>query len=57
MSFQTPEGKIVIPKITRQKCDNCGEEFFDHDPNKVLDQYRGRVAHHKSGKGQKVTVK
>jgi YgiT-type zinc finger domain-containing protein len=57
MSFQTPDGEIVIPKITRQKCETCGEEFFDHEANEVLDQYRGRMVQDKRGKGQKSLVK
>lgn len=57
MSFQTCDGEVVIPKITRQKCENCGEEFFDHEANKVLDQYRGRMVHHKRGKGQRSLAK
>lgn len=42
MFFQTPAGEVAIPEVTRVKCDDCGEEFFDHEANKVLDQYRGR---------------
>ena len=42
ISFQTPEGGIVIPNVTRQKCLACDEEFFDHQANLVLDRYRGK---------------
>lgn len=40
ISFQTPEGEIIVPNVTRQKCLACGEEFFDHKANLVLDEYR-----------------
>ena len=38
--FQTHKGEIVVPDVTRQKCLACGEEFFDHQANLVLDAYR-----------------
>lgn len=38
--FQTHKAKIVIPNVTRQKCLDCGEEFFDHQANLILDKYR-----------------
>jgi len=40
MTFPTPQGVVTIPNVTREKCANCGEEFFDHAANAVLDQYR-----------------
>lgn len=40
ISFQTPKGKTIVPNVTRQKCLTCGEEFFDHQANLVLDEYR-----------------
>lgn len=57
ISFQTPDGKIVIPKITRQKCYDCGEEFFDHEANKVLDRYRGKMVQIRKGKSKKSLAK
>jgi YgiT-type zinc finger domain-containing protein len=44
MVFKTPQGEITIPKVPRQRCNNCGEQFFDHESNKVLDRYRGKRA-------------
>lgn len=40
MTFQTAKGAVTVPNVTREKCENCGEEFFDHAANAVLDQYR-----------------
>ena len=40
ISFQTPKGVTVVPDVIRQKCLTCGEEFFDHHANLVLDEYR-----------------
>lgn len=42
ISFQTPRGKIIVPNITRQKCFACNEEFFNHQANLILDEYRCR---------------
>jgi YgiT-type zinc finger domain-containing protein len=42
MTFKTPQGEITIPKVPRQCCSNCSEQFFDHESNKVLDRYRGK---------------
>lgn len=44
MVFKTAEGEITIPKVPRQRCSNCSEEFFDHEANKVLDRHRGKKA-------------
>jgi len=41
MIFKTPKGEISIPRVPRQQCDNCGEQFFDHAANEILDRYRG----------------
>jgi len=41
MTFKTPKGEISIPRVPRQQCDNCGEQFFDHAANAILDRYRG----------------
>lgn len=43
MTFKTPTGKVTIPKVPRQRCANCGEQFFDHEANKVLDRYREKT--------------
>jgi DNA-directed RNA polymerase subunit RPC12/RpoP len=43
MSFETQKGKVTIPKVPRQRCNNCGEQFFDHESNIVLDRYRGKI--------------
>ncbi len=42
MTFKTSKGEVTIPKVPRQRCANCGEQFFDHEANKVLDRYRGK---------------
>jgi YgiT-type zinc finger domain-containing protein len=47
MVFQTPQGNVAIPRVTRQRCESCGEQFFDHESNKVLEQYRGRALQQK----------
>jgi len=31
---------VIISSVKRQKCGKCGEEFFDHMANSVLDEYR-----------------
>ncbi len=41
ITFQTASGAVTIPHVTREKCENCGEEFFDHEANLILDQFRG----------------
>lgn len=41
ISFQTPEGEVIVPNITRQRCLSCGEEFFNHQANLALDEFRG----------------
>ena len=43
ISFKTPKGEITIPEVTRIKCDNCGEEFFNREANMMLDHYRGKI--------------
>jgi len=42
MTFKTPKGEVSIPKVSRQQCTNCGEQFFDHESNVILDRYRGK---------------
>jgi len=42
MTFKTPKGEVSIPKVSRQQCANCGEQFFDHESNVILDRYRGK---------------
>ena len=42
MVFETPAGPIAIPKVKRIKCEACGEQFFDHQANRILDGYRSR---------------
>lgn len=37
--------KKRIPRIRRQKCGNCGEEYFDTKANQSLDLYRGKRRH------------
>jgi YgiT-type zinc finger domain-containing protein len=32
--------KMAIPDVERQKCNSCGEEFFDHASNEKLDAFR-----------------
>ncbi len=44
LTFQTHEGQTTIPNVKRQKCLSCGEEFFDHQANLVLDRYRCKKA-------------
>lgn len=44
ITFKTADNKITVPEVTRTKCENCGEEFFDREANKVLDQYRKGIA-------------
>ena len=39
--------KIDVPRVKRQKCLSCKEEFFDHEPNAVLDAYRQVRAKHR----------
>lgn len=41
ITFQAAKGVVSIPNVKREKCENCGEEFFDHVANVILDQYRG----------------
>lgn len=41
ITFQTARGAVSIPNVKREKCENCGEELFDHAANVILDQYRG----------------
>ena len=40
--FKARTGKriIIIPSVQRQRCDSCGEEFFDREANALLDIYR-----------------
>ena len=52
MKFQTPGGLVTIPQVSRQKCEVCEDEFFDHEANRVLDKYRGS-AYLKSKKNAK----
>ena len=56
LSFQSHAGEVKIPKVTRTKCDTCGEEFFDREANKILDQYRGRSISNKRSKAGKLSV-
>jgi YgiT-type zinc finger domain-containing protein len=41
-AFTVPMKKksILIPRVSRQKCVECGEEFFNHESNRELDRYR-----------------
>lgn len=41
MTFETSSGQVTIPKVPRQRCANCSEQFFDHESNMILDRYRG----------------
>ncbi len=51
LSFETSKGKVEIPEVTRIRCEVCHEEFFDHEANVLLDQYRGKSNHsHKKAK-------
>jgi hypothetical protein len=36
---------ISIPRVKRQKCFSCNEEFFDHQANLLIDPYRRPAAH------------
>ncbi len=49
ITFETPSGEVTIPKVLRQHCSNCGEEFFDHECNMILDRYRGNARTNKTG--------
>ena len=31
-----------FPNVPRLRCTSCGEELFDRESNRVIDQYRGR---------------
>lgn len=42
IKFQTSKGRIIIPNVPRQKCFSCGEEFFDHHANLIIDKYRSK---------------
>ncbi len=44
MTFQMSRSETTIPRVTRPRCETCGEQFFDHEANKVLDHYRGKAA-------------
>jgi YgiT-type zinc finger domain-containing protein len=41
-TFNARVGKktINIPAVSRQRCASCGEEYFGHEANAVLDGYR-----------------
>ena len=39
---QTRGRTIKIPKVPQQRCQNCGEVYFDRESNVVLDRFRGR---------------
>lgn len=45
LSFETSIGSVKIPEVTRIRCEVCHEEFFDHEANIILDQYRRRGNH------------
>ena len=37
---------IIVPRVSRQKCPKCGEEYFNHEANVLLDRYRKPHARH-----------
>ena len=43
--------RITIPRVPRERCADCGEEFFGPEANAILDKYRGRPQTRRSAIG------
>jgi YgiT-type zinc finger domain-containing protein len=37
VEFKTRTGDIRVPDVPFDRCDNCGESFFDHEANQRID--------------------